>query len=329
MRAIVCNQWGTPDDLVYEQVASPSPGPGELHLRVNAAGVNFADSLIIAGKYQVRPPLPFSPGLEMAGVVIEAGEGVTGFSPGDRVAAVASYGGYAEEAVVSAATAVPIPENMDDVTAAGFLVAHGTSHIALTHRAQLEPGEVLLVHGASGGVGITAVEIGKQLGATVIASAGSDEKLELPDAYGADHLINYREIDFRERVLEITEGRGADVIYDPVGGRVFDQSLRTLAWCGRLLVIGFASGRIPEAKANYLLVKNISLLGVHWGAYAQRQPEVMGASFAQLMQWYAEGRLKPHVSQTLPLADAPAALGLLLERKSTGKVVLTPGGSSS
>ncbi len=322
MKAILCNDWGKPDDLVLADVPSPVPGPGEILLGIHACGINFADTVMIAGQYQVRPPHPFSPGLEVAGEVLEVGEGVTQVKLGDRVMAVCGYGGYAEELVIPASLAVPIPDSMDYATAASFAVAYGTSHIALTHRGQLQAGEVLLVHGAAGGVGLTAVELGKLLGATVIATASTQAKLDLVAKYGADHLINYKEEDFRTRVKELTNGKGADVIYDPVGGDVFAQSLRCINWRGRLLVIGFAGGQIPQAPANILLVKNISVVGVHWGAYLDREPEVMQSSLAQLVEWHAAGKLSPHISHRLPLEEASTALNMLINRQATGKIVL-------
>lgn len=325
MKAVLCSDWGKPSDLALAEVETPEPSPGHVRIAVAACGINFADLLMVAGKYQVRPPLPFSPGLEVSGRVDALGDGVTGLRVGDRVAAYCAYGGFAEAVVVPAGNCVPLSKHIDDVTAAGFMVAYGTSHVALAVRAQLAPGEVLLVHGASGGVGLTAVELGKHMGATVIATAGSDEKLELARTYGAEHLINYREEDFVARVKEITGGRGADVIYDPVGGTVFERSLRCTAWEGRILVIGFASGQIPSAPCNYLLVKNISVVGVHWGAYAERDPAALAGSLSTLFGWHADGALKPHVSQTVPLERAAEGLQALADRRATGKVVVTMG----
>lgn len=323
MRAVLCREWGSPEALVIDEVPPPEPGPGQVRLDVKAAGVNFADTLLIAGKYQVRPDFPFSPGLEAAGVVESCGPEVTGLAPGDRVMAVLGHGGFAEQAVADAARVFPIPDAMDFVTAAGFAVAYGTSHVGLTRRACLAKGETLLVHGAAGGVGLTAVEIGKLMGARVIASARGADKLNVAREAGADELIDYAEEDLRERVLEITGGRGADVIFDPVGGDVFDASLRCIAWEGRILVIGFASGRIPQIPANRLLVKNVSAVGFYWGAYAERDPAVVRDSFAELFGWYTDGRLKPHVSNVLPLERAAEALAMLSARRSTGKVVVT------
>ena len=323
MKAVLCTQWGSPEDLVVEEVESPMVAAGQVKMAVHACGINFGDTLMIAGQYQVKPPFPFTPGFEVAGEIMEAGEGVTQYKAGDRVIAFTDYGGYAEEVVVRAASCLPIPHNMNFVDAAAFMVAYGTSHLALDHRARLQAGEVLLVHGAAGGVGLTAVEIGKQMGATVIATASTPAKLAIAQQYGADHLINYREENFRDRVKEITDGKGADVIYDPVGGDVFDQSLRCINWEGRLLVIGFASGHIPQAPANLTLVKNCSIVGVYWGAYAIKQPLTLLQSMQTLLGWYSQGKLKPHISATFPLEQVAQAMNMLTNRQSTGKVVLT------
>lgn len=320
MKAIVCNTLGGPDLLTLEDLASPQPGPGQVRIAIHACGVNFADTLLIKGQYQVRPQPPFSPGMEVGGEVLDCGAGVTDLKPGDRVMAVLSYGGYAEEVVAPAAAVVPLPPTMDFVTAAGFPVAYGTSDVGLRHRAQLRAGETLLVHGAGGGVGLTAVEIGKALGARVIATAGSADKLQIARDYGADELIDYSREDIRERVKALG---GADVVYDPVGGEAFEASLRCINWEGRILAIGFASGKVPQPPANILLVKNIAVIGVHWSAYLQHKPAVMHESLSQLLAWYAEGKLKPHVSQTYPLAQAREALVALSERRTTGKVVIT------
>ena len=322
MKAMLCTNWGAPEDLEFREIDSPRPGPGEVRVRLRAAGLNFADSLLIAGQYQLKPQLPFSPGFEGAGEIVELGEGVTTHHVGQRVATFALTGAFAEERVVPAICATPIPDNMDFVTAASFVVAYGTSHVALDYRAQLKPGEVLLVHGAAGGVGLTAVEIGKKMGATVIATASTAEKLAVCAEHGADHLINYKEEDFRRQVKHITNGKGADVIYDPVGGEVFDLSMRSINWEGRLLVIGFASGIIPQAPVNLTLVKNFSIVGFFWGAYAQKNPAVIENSNQTLMEWYRQGELKPHVSKVLPLEKAAEGLNLLINRKSTGRIVL-------
>lgn len=323
MRAVLCKKWGGPDDLSLETIEAKSPGPGEVRIAIRAAGLNFADTLMIAGKYQERPDFPFSPGLEAAGEVVECGEGIEGLAIGERVMAVLGHGGFASEAVVAAERVYKIPDDMPFEEAAGFPVAYGTSHMALRHRARLEAGETLVVHGASGGVGLTAVEIGAVLGAEIIACASSPEKLALAEKYGAGHLIDYSKEDIRERVLEITGKRGANVIYDPVGGDAFDASMRCIAWEGRLLVVGFASGRIPKAPANYILLKNCSLVGVIWGAYLGRDPAVVRSAMEELLGWYGQGKLKPHISATFPLAEAAEAMKSMMARKSTGKIVLT------
>lgn len=321
MKAVLCTTLGGPEDLSVQDVPSPEIKPGHVRLRVRAAGVNFADTLIIQGKYQVRPDLPFTPGIEIAGEIAELGDGVQGLKPGQRVMAVCGTGGFADEAVVPASVVVPLPDAMDFTTAASFPIAYGTSHVALRHRANLKAGEVLLVHGAAGGVGLTAVEIGKAIGATVIATAGNADKLKVAADHGADHLIDYSREDIRERVKAIAGG--VDVVYDPVGGAAFDASLRCMNWEGRILVIGFASGKIPQVPANILLVKNISVLGTFFGAYTNNAPEVAQNALVELMGWYADGKLKPHVSFTYPLEGAGEALSALIERRSTGKVVLT------
>lgn len=322
MRAVLCTQWGMPDTLRVGEAEPPAAGPGEVRVAVHACGINFADTLIVQGKYQERPELPFSPGLEAAGVVLETGAGVTGLEPGQRVIALCGKGGLAEEAVAPAVSTTPIPDGMDFVTAAGFAVTYGTAHVGLDHRAGLAAGEALLVHGAAGGVGLAAVEIGKRMGATVIATASTAEKLELARRYGADHLIDYTAGEFREEVKALTGGRGADVIFDPVGGAVFEQSLRCIAWEGRILVIGFASGDIPKLPVNIALVKNFSVVGLYWGAYARRRPEVQSASLRTLIEWHARGELAPHVSATYPLERGAEAIQALLERRVTGKVVV-------
>ena len=322
MKAILCTKWGQPEDLIVGDVPQPTPGPGEVRIGVRACGLNFADTLIIQGLYQEKPDFPFSPGGEIAGEILEVGAGVSHLKIGDRVAALCGHGGFAEEAVAPARNAIAIPDAMPYEAAAGFVIAYGTAHVALTHRAHLQAGEVLLVHGAAGGVGLAAVQIGKLLGATVIATASSQEKLDLVAANGADHLINYRSDDFRNRVKELTDGNGADVILDPVGGAVFEQSLRCINWEGRILVIGFAGGTIPKVPANLLLVKNVSAVGLYWGAYAKNDPKVLTNSLATLFGWYAQGKIKPHVSQTFPLEKAADALNSLMQRKAMGKVLL-------
>src|SRR5437868_222603 len=286
MKAILCREWGGPRTLELDEIARPLLRAHEARIRVYAAGVDFADTLMIAGEYQVKPDFPFTPGLEAAGEVIEIGAAVQHLRPGQRVLAVLRFGGgYAEEIALDADAVVPIPDGMDFITAAAFPVAYGTSHFALTHRGQLRPRETLLVLGAAGGVGLTAVEIGKQLGATVIAAAGGADKLKVAREHGADHLIDYTTESIRDRVRALTQDRGADVVYDPVGGDAFDQALRAVNWEARMLVIGFASGRIPAVPANIILVKNISVVGVVYGAQAVREPALAKQWLIELTQW--------------------------------------------
>ena len=325
MRAVLCTEWGGPEKLVVDRVAAPEVGPDGVLISVRAAGVNFADTLAIAGKYQEKRPLPFIPGMEVAGVVVVVGEGVTRVRPGDRVMALTHPGGYAERAVARESEVFRLPAAMDFPEAAGFPITYGTAYGGLVWRAGLRPGETLLVHGAAGGVGLAAVEVGKTQGATVIATAGGPDKLEVARAHGADHGIDTRREDLRARVKEITAERGADVVFDPVGGDVFDASLRCVAWGARLVVIGFAAGRIPQIPANVLLVKNISVHGLYWGSYRTQAPELFTAQFAALFGWFEAGHLKPLVSHRLDLARAAEALGLLISRALTGKVVLTTG----
>jgi NADPH2:quinone reductase len=322
MRALLCTAWGGPRSLTLGDVASPEPGAGEVLIGVRACGLNFADTLMIQGKYQERPEFPFSPGLEVAGEVLGVGTGVEDLAAGDAVIAFCGHGGLAERVAVPALNVIPIPDGMEFATAAGFGVVYGTAHVGLERRGRLAAGEVLLVHGAAGGVGLAAVEVGRRMGATVIATAGSEEKLALAKAHGAHHAINYREEEFRERVKSLTDGRGADVVFDPVGGEVFDQSVRCTNWEGRILVVGFAGGTISQLPVNLTLVKNISVTGVYWGAYRRRDPAVLQQSWRQLLAWLEEGALSPHVSATYPLEDAPVALESLMQRRATGKVVV-------
>lgn len=325
MRAIVCNVWGEPESLTMEDVEPPALGPGGVRIAVKGCGVNFADILLVAGTYQTKPDFPFSPGLEVAGEVLECAPGVDGLKSGQRVIATVDHGGFAEQVVASAERIIPIPDAMDFTSAAAFPVAYGTSHLGLAYKAQLKAGETLLVLGAAGGVGLTAVEIGKKMGATVIACAGGPEKLKVAAEYGADHLIDYAAEDVRARAKELTEGRGVDVVYDPVGGDTFDAAMGAAARGGRLLIVGFASGQVPQIPANILLVKNITAIGYYWGAHWTLDPSLVRRSFDALFEWYGEGALRPHVSHTFDLADAAAALRTLVERKSTGKVVITVG----
>ncbi len=323
MKALLCKQWGNPDSLVVETVEDKAPASGEVTVRVQACGINFADTLMIQGLYQTRPPFPFSPGLEIAGEITALGESVKYLKVGQRMMGIVNYGGAAEAVNVPAASVIPIPDAVDFTTAAAFPVAYGTSHLALDHRAHLWAGETLLVLGAAGGVGLTAVEIGKQMGATVIACASTPEKLELTQQYGADHVINYTSENLRDRIKELTGGKGVNVVYDPVGGALFEPALRSMAWEGRYLVIGFASGTIPQIPANLTLLKNCSVVGILWGAYAVNQPQVLNDSLRTLLGWYAEGKLKPHISEAFPLERGAEALWSLMRRQAMGKVVVT------
>lgn len=322
MKAVLCKVLGPAQNLVLEEVASPRPKHNEILLEVHAAGVNFPDTLIIEGKYQFQPPLPFSPGGEAAGVVAAVGERAGTFKVGDRVMALTGWGAFAEQVAVPFYNVLPIPAQMDFTTAAAFGMAYGTSMHALRQRGQLKTGETLLVLGASGGVGLAAVEIGKAMGARVIAAASSAEKLAMAKAAGADELIDYGQKSLKDEIKRLTGGQGVDVIYDPVGGELFDQAVRGLAWNGRLLVVGFASGSIPQVPANLVLLKGAAVLGVFWGAFAQRQPEDNADNFRQLFAWQAEGKLKPLVSRTYLLADAGAAIDCLVQRQAVGKLVV-------
>ena len=324
MKAVLCQGFGPPEDLVMADVPSPQLRPGQAKIKVRACGVNFPDVLMIQGLYQLKPPFPFTPGLEVAGDIIDVAGNVDRLHVGQRVAATMMYGGFAEEVVVPASAVSAMPAEMSYEHGAGFPLVYGTAHVALTRRGQLKAGESLLVLGAAGGVGLAAVELGKLLGARVIAAASTRDKLALALSYGADDLIDYTSENLRDSIKTLTDGRGVDVIFDPVGGDIFDQAVRRIAWEGRYLVIGFASGRIPSLPTNIALLKNASLVGVFWGAYLQNDPSVIRDSFAQLATWYAAGKLKPHIHKTYPLHDAASALRELLERRVMGKVLLIP-----
>jgi NADPH2:quinone reductase len=325
MKAVLCKAYGPPESLVVEELASPSPGPGEVVISVKAASVNFPDVLIIQNKYQVKPPLPFSPGSEVAGVVKAAGDGVNGFRPGDRVMAFTTYGGFAEEVKTEARTLLPLPAGMDFAQAAAFGLTYATSDFGLRDRGALKAGETLLVLGAAGGVGIAAIEIGKALGARVIACASTDDKLAVCREHGADETINYATEDLRERIKQLTGGAGVDVVYDPVGGAYTEPALRSVAWRGRLLVVGFAAGEIPKIPLNLTLLKGCSIVGVYWGEFTRREPQRFAEAMQQLGRWFLDGKIKPHISATFPLERAADALTLMAERKVTGKVVLSIG----
>jgi NADPH2:quinone reductase len=322
MKAVLCKAYGPPESLVIEDVESPTPGPGEVVISVKASGVNFPDVLIIQNKYQVKPPLPFSPGSEVAGVIKAVGDQVTHVKPGDEVFAFTVYGGFAEEVKTDAKRLLPIPAGMTFATAAAFGLTYATSDHALRDRGELKDGETLLVLGAAGGVGLAAVEIGKALGARVIACASSDAKLAVCREHGADETINYATDDLRERIKAITGGQGADVIYDPVGGPYTEPALRSIAWRGRLLVVGFAAGEIPKIPLNLTLLKGCAIVGVFWGEFTRREPARFAQEMRQLGQWYGEGRIRPHISATYPLDRAAEALNDMAQRRVVGKVVL-------
>lgn len=324
MQALICDQPNGYENLRLGDFPAPVAGPGEVLIEVKAAGMNFADTLMTAGKYQVKPEPPFVPGLELAGTVAALGAGVTQFKAGQSVMAVVDHGAYAAHAVAKVADVFPIPAGLDFAQGAGFPIAYGTSYGALVWKARLQKSETLLVHGAAGGVGLTAVEIGKALGARVIATAGGADKCAIATAHGADEVIDYKTADIRERVKALTAGRGVDVVYDPVGGDLFEASLRAVAWNARLVVIGFAGGQVQQIPANILLVKNVDVLGFYWGSYRSQAPALLAESFRSLGTMAENGQLRPHVSQTLALHDWKQAFETLLARRSTGKIVLTP-----
>ncbi len=325
MKAVVCKAWGMPDTLVVEELPEPQPSPGQVALDVMAAGVNFPDVLIIQGKYQFKPELPFTPGSELSGVVRALGEGVQGLKVGDKVIAFSAQGAFAQQIVVPAQACMPMPAGMDFDTAAAITLTYGTSHHAVVDRAALKEGETMLVLGAAGGVGLAAIEIGKALGARVIAAASSDDKLAVCRAHGADATINYSTEDLREAIKAATGGKGPDVIYDPVGGIYAEPAFRSIGWRGRYLVVGFANGDIPKLPLNLTLLKGASLMGVFWGEFAKREPKANMAGMRQLMGWLAEGKIKPRISGRYALADTAAALNDMAARKVTGKVVILPG----
>ncbi len=324
MKAVVCKQWGGPETLVIEDIDLPEPKAGEVKIRVRAAGVNFPDVLIIQNKYQMKPPLPFSPGAEVSGDVIEVGEGVTHVKPGDRVVSFCGIGGFAEEVVAPAAVTLPMPPGVSYELAAVFSLAYGTSWHAVRDRAALQTGETMLVLGAAGGVGLAAVEIGKAIGARVVAAASTDEKLAICTQHGADAVINYSQGDLREAIKQTCGKNGPDVIYDPVGGKFAEPAFRSIAWRGRYLVVGFADGEIPALPLNLMLLKGASLVGVFWGEFAKREPANNQKGLAEMMGWIREGKLKPRISKTYKLDEAPQALMDMAARKVTGKVVIAP-----
>lgn len=322
-KAVVCRELGPPERLRLESFASAPLQPGQVRVAVHAAGINFPDILMVAGEYQLKPELPFTPGVEAAGEVTEV-DGAPGVAVGDRVIVKMRHGAYADEAVVPRSQLTPMPSTFDYAEGATFLAGHGTAYHALIDRGQLRPGEVLLVHGAGGGVGLAAVEMGKMLGATVIAAASSEEKLAVAQAKGADHLVLYPREPFRDAVKRITEGRGVDVVFDPVGGAIFEDSMRCIAWGARLLVIGFTGG-IGLARTNLLLIKGASVLGVRAGEAVRRNPAAGEVRIRQLLEWAEAGKIRPHVSHRLPLEEFAKAMRLLIDRKAIGRVALTMG----
>jgi NADPH2:quinone reductase len=324
MKALLCKHYGTPDDLTVEDIAGPVAGPGEAVVRVRAAALNFFDTLIIAGKYQTKPAMPFSPAAEFAGVVDSVGEGVTGIKAGDRVLGYSGYGAAREQIAARADRLVPIPDTLDFDRAAGLCVTYGTTLHALKDRGHLRNGETLAVLGASGGVGLAAVELGKLMGARVIACASSDDKLAFVKKHGADDVINYARDDLKDALRNATGGKGADVIYDPVGGPYAEPALRAIAWQGRLLVVGFAAGEIPKMPLNLALLKGCDIVGVFWGSFIERDPAGHRANTKQILDWCAQGKLSAHVQAVYPLADAADALKALAARKVMGKIVLNP-----
>jgi NADPH2:quinone reductase len=319
----LCKAFGPPESLVLEEVEDPKPEANQVVVDVEACAVNFPDVLMIQDMYQFKPPLPFSPGAEVAGTVSSVGSDVTNVDVGDRVLASPGWGGLAEKVAVDARSAIKVPDSIDLVHASSFLYAYGTSHYALKDRGELKPGETLLVLGAAGGVGLAAVELGAAMGANVIAAASTDDKLELCREHGASMTINYATEDLKARVRELTGGAGADVVYDPVGGKYSEPALRSTAWEGRFLVIGFADGEIPKIPLNLALLKGCSIVGVFWGSFVGREPQRHRENVAELLQWWTEGKLHPHVSNTYPLERASEAIRELADRRAKGKVVVT------
>jgi len=323
MRAVICRAWGEVDTLKLEEVAVPTPGPEDVLIAVKATAVNYADALMTAGRYQTKPNLPFSPGLETAGVVTACGARVTLLKPGDRVMAILPYGGLAEMAVAPEAETYPIPASMSFEEAGAFPVAYISSHVAIRWLGRLEPGETLLVLGAAGGVGLTAVEIGKAMGARVIAAASTAEKLAVARERGADELVNYATEKLTDRVMALTDGKGADVCFDPVGGDLFDAALSALGWGGRILIVGFVGG-VQQIPANRLLVKNRSALGSSLRYFRWHAPDKLRRSVDELLAWYDEGKLRPCISHRLPLEKSVEAIRLLTDRRAYGKVIVVP-----
>jgi NADPH:quinone reductase len=325
MKAITCKEFGLPNTLVFEEIPSPSPQPDEVLINVHACGINFPDLLIIQNKYQFKPNLPFSPGGEVSGILESVGEKVKHLKVGDRVVALCGWGGFAEQVVVKANRVFPLPQGMDFINGACTLYTYGTSYHALKDRAQLKLGETLLVLGAAGGVGLAAVELGKVMGATVIAAASSNEKLSICKEKGATHLINYSEEDLRMRLKEITNNKGVDIVYDAVGGKLSEQALRSIAWKGRYLVVGFTTGEIPQFPANLPLLKGCSIMGVFWGSFAEREPQQSLENFSELLALMKSGKIKQHIHKIYPLIEATQALEDLMNRRVIGKAVVEIG----
>jgi len=324
MKALLCTRLGTPDDLEIKDIPDPVAGPGEAVVRVKAASLNFFDTLIIAGKYQYKPAPPFSPAAEFAGTVESVGDGVTSFKAGDRVIGYMTYGAAREKVAISTERLVKMPDGLDFDRAAGVCITYGTTYHALKDRGAIKAGETLAVLGASGGVGLAAIELGKLMGARVIACASSDEKIAFARKHGADEGINYASEDLKDALRRLTDSRGADVIYDPVGGPYSEPALRSIAWQGRFLVVGFAAGDIPKLPLNLVLLKGCSVVGVFWGSFIERDPQGHRANTVQLLEWCAQGKLSSHVHAVYPLADAPKALKAIAARQVMGKVILRP-----
>jgi NADPH2:quinone reductase len=328
MRAIICNEFGPFDNLEFGEIPGPTPTKDQVVIRNTAIGINYPDGLLVQGMYQVKPPFPFVPGIEAVGNIIAVGDNVTKFKEGDKVAAVLQIGSdagtYCEETVVNASQLVSLPPEISDGDGCALICAYGTAHHALKQRAHLKEGEKLVVLGAAGATGLAAVEIGKAMGAEVYACASTEEKLQLAKSRGADHLLNYKENNLQESLKQMTKPGGIDVAFDPIGGGAFNACTRCMAWNGRLLVVGFASGKIPKFPVNLALVKGFGVLGVFWGSFAKRQPSDFAQNMKELFQWYQKGEVKPHLDSIMPLEDAPKALAKVLGRKVMGKIILKP-----
>lgn len=324
MKAIVCNKFAPVEQLVYQDIADPVVKKGQVLIDIKACGVNFPDGLLVQGLYQLKPPFPFIPGGEVAGVISEVGEGISHLKSGMRVIGLCMLGGYAQKVACPATHVLPIPDAIPDDEAAALVTAHATAHHALKQRAQIKPGETLLVTGAAGGTGLAAVQIGKLMGAKVIAACSSQEKLDVAKANGADVLINYSDTDLKSAIKEITEGKGVDVVYECVGGDTFHACSRSMAWNGRLLVVGFAGGSIPEFPVNLCLVKGFSVVGVFWGSFTQHQPQEFVANMQELLTWYVQGKVKVVIDEVVDLENAKHALTKVMGREVKGKVSLRP-----